>query len=179
MSLNDCSPKEMMIRKEASTDIQDIRRLNDLVFAGLVEGIIVDSIRDRCREALSLVAVHRDQIVGHIFFSPVAISGMNGIEAMGLGPMAVFPEYQRKGIGKALITRGIQELQKVGCAMVVVLGHAEYYPKFGFIPASRYNLKCQWEGIPDNVFMVKFLKSEKKGRLTGIVRYRKEFEAAV
>lgn len=167
-----------MIRKETSKDIQDIRRLNDLVFADPAEGAIVDAIRDRCPDALSLVAVEGAQIIGHIFFSPVAINGMNGIEAMGLGPMAVLPEYQRKGIGKALITKGIQELEKAGCAVVVVLGHPEYYPKFGFVPGSRYSLKSQWEGIPDNVFMARFLNSEKIGKIGGIVRYRKEFGEA-
>jgi putative acetyltransferase len=169
----------MMIQKETSADVQEICRLNDVVFGGPVEGTIVDAIRDRCSDALSLVAVEEAQIVGHIFFSPVAILGMNGIEAMGLGPMAVLPEYQRQGIGKALIKKGIQELEKAGCAVVVVLGHADYYPKFGFAPASQYGLKSQWEGIPDDVFMARFLNNEKMGRIGGIVRYRKEFEAAV
>lgn len=174
-----CSSKEMMIRNETKTDIQEIRRLNNLVFTGSVEGTIVDAIRDRCPDALSLVAVEGAQIIGHIFFSPVAINGMKVIEAMGLGPMAVLPEYQRKGIGKALITKGIQELGKAWCTVVVVLGHAEYYPKFGFAPASRYGLKSQWEEIPDDVFMVIILNIEKIGMIGGIVRYRTEFEAAV
>jgi putative acetyltransferase len=112
-------------------------------------------------------------------FSPVAINGMKGIEAMGLGPIAVLPEYQRKGIGNALIEKGIRELEKAGCAVVVVLGHAEYYPKFGLAPASRYGLKCQWEGIPDDVFMVRFLDRERIDKTNGIVRYRNEFDTAV
>ncbi len=169
----------MMIRKEEKKDIQDIRSLTDLVFGGPVEGTIIDAIRENCPYALSLVAVKEAQIVGHIFFSPVAISGLDGIEAMGLGPMAVLPEYQRKGIGKALIEKGIRELPKAGCAVVVVLGHAEYYSKLGFAPASRYGLKSQWEGIPDDAFMVRFLNKEKMDGIGGIVRYRQEFEAAV
>jgi len=169
----------MIIRKEATKDIQEIRRLNDLVFAGPLEGTIVDAIRGRCTDPLSLVAVDGDQIIGHIFFSPVAINGMKGIEAMGLGPMAVLPEYQRKGIGKALITKGIRELEKAGCVVVVVLGHADYYPRVGFAPASRYGLKCQWEEILDDVFMVRFLNRDRIGKTSGIVRYRKEFDAAV
>jgi putative acetyltransferase len=128
---------------------------------------------------LSLVAVEGDRIIGHIFFSPVDISGMQGGEAMALGPMAVLPEYQRIGVGKALVTRGIQELEKVGCAVVVVLGHADYYPNFGFAPASRYDLKCPWEGVPDEVFMVRFLNSAKIASTRGIVRYRHEFDAAI
>ena len=168
-----------MIRTESSKDIGDIRRLNGLVFSGPVEGSIVDAIRNRCPEALSLVAVEDDRIIGHIFFSPVSIDGVNGISTMGLGPMAVLPEYQRKGIGTALITRGVKELEKSGCAMIVVLGHEDYYPKFGFVSASQHDLKCQWEGIPDDAFMVKFLKKDKKGIISGTVRYMKEFDSTV
>jgi len=164
-----------MIRKETTKDILDIRMLNDLVFAGPVEGSIVDAIRKRSTESLSLVAVVDDKIIGHIFFSPVEIDKLNGIQAMGLGPMAVLPEYQRQGIGTALVKQGIKQLQQSGCAVVVVLGHAEYYPRFGFSPASRHGLKCQWDGVPDDAFMVKFLKPDYDGVVSRTVQYMKEF----
>jgi putative acetyltransferase len=169
----------MNIRKETPADFPSIRRLNDLVFAGPVEGTIVGAVRENCPGALSLVAVAGDRIVGHLFFSPVEIDGMSGNEAMGLGPLAVLPDFQRQGIGAALVAAGLRELEKSGCAVVVVLGHAGYYPRFGFVPASRYRLHSQWPGIPDDVFMVRFLKNEKAGPLSGTVRYRKEFDAAV
>ena len=169
----------MNTRKETPADVPSIRRLNDLVFAGPVEGTIVDALRESCPDALSLVAVEGDRIVGHIFFSPVAINGLSGVEAMGLGPMAVLPDFQRKGSGAALVAAGLRELEKSGCAVVVVLGHAGYYPRFGFVPASRFRLHCQWPGVPDEVFMVRFLKNEKAGLVNGTVRYRKEFDAAV
>jgi putative acetyltransferase len=167
------------IRKETPADIPSIRRLNDLVFAGPVEGTIVDAVRESCPGALSLVAVEGDRIVGHLFFSPVEIDGMSGNEAMGLGPLAVLPDLQRQGIGAALVAAGLRELEKSGCAVVVVLGHAGYYPRFGFVPASRHRLHSQWPDIPDDVFMVRFLKNEKAGLVSGAVRYRKEFDAAV
>jgi len=169
----------MLIRRESIPDIKGIRALNDLVFQGPAEGTIVDAIRDSCADALSLVAVEGDQIIGHIFFSPVMMDGMKGTEAMGLGPMAVRPEYQRKGIGKALITQGLNELKASGCAVVVVLGHAEYYPKFGFSPAIRYGLKCQWTGVPEDAFMVMFLKKDAEGVVRGTVRYMSEFNEAL
>ncbi len=169
---------KILIRKEIPTDIPDIRRLNDLAFHGPVEGSIVDALRERCPDVLSLVAVQGGRIVGHLFFSPVEINGITGTEAMGLGPMAVLPKFQRKGIGKALINEGIRMLEQSGCAVVVVLGHTEYYPQFGFVPASQYGLKSQWEGIPADVFMVRFLKKEKIGLVSGIVRYQREFGTA-
>ncbi len=170
--------RKMLIRAEIPADIPDIRRLNDLAFHGPVERSIVDALRERCPDVLSLVAVEGNRIVGHLFFSPVEINGMTGTEAMGLGPMAVLPKFQRKGIGKALINEGIRKLQQSGCAVVVVLGHTEYYPQFGFVPASQYGLKSQWDGIPADVFMVRFLNKEKIGLVSGIVRYQREFDAA-
>ena len=98
---------------------------------------------------------------------------------MGLGPMAVLPEYQKQGIGTTLITEGISQLQQLGCAIVVVLGHAEYYPKFGFSPASGHGLKCQWDGVPDSAFMVRFLRKDFDGVVRGVVKYMKEFNEAV
>ncbi len=168
-----------MIRKETAKDFRDIRELHDRVFSGPTEGSIVDGIRKGNPDALSLVAVVNDRIVGHIFFSPVAIGGLDAIPAMGLGPMAVLPEHQKQGIGAALVTRGIQLLQESGCAMVFVLGHAGYYPRFGFSPASRHGFTCQWDGAPDDAFMVKFLRKEYDGVVGGTVEYLPEFNEAV
>ena len=167
------------LRREAAADIPAVRALNDLAFGGTVEGAIVDALRAGCTGALSLVAEEGGRVVGHIFFSPVAVAGMSGTEAMGLAPMAVAPDRQRRGIGAALIGHGLQELLRRGCSLVVVLGHPEYYPRFGFVPAARYGLRCQWEGVPEEAFMVRFLVPARKGTVSGVVRYRKEFDAAV
>ena len=92
--------------------------------------------------------------------------------------MAVLPERQRQGIGSALVTQGVEQLREMGCALVVVLGHAGFYKKFGFSPASRHGLACQWEGVPDEAFMVRFLKGGSDGVVRGTVRYPQEFDAA-
>jgi len=98
---------------------------------------------------------------------------------MGLGPMAVHPEFQRRGIVSALVTEGLNQLQVSGCIVIVVVGHAEYYPRFGFSPAGKHGLKCPWGGVPEDVFMVKFTKNDHDGVVGGTEKYSKEFNDAV
>ena len=112
------------------------------------------------------------RIAGHILFSPVtAVPGVTGV---GLGPMAVTPEQQRRGIGAALIDAGLARLRAVGCPFVVVLGHHEYYTRFGFVPASRHGLRCEWD-VPDESFMVHVLDAGATAAAAGLIRYRPEF----
>jgi putative acetyltransferase len=168
------------IRCEQPEDIEAIQVLNHRAFGGPTEASIVDAIRAVCPEVMSLVAVDEGQIVGHIFFSPVSVFGESGtIEGMGLGPMAVLPEFQRQGIGLALIQAGIKLVRQKNHPFVIVLGHPEYYPRFGFVPASRYGLAPQWEGIPDEAFMVLLLDETAKADLSGIARYLDEFDQAI
>ena len=165
------------IGPEEPGDIAEVRALNERAFGQPDEAGIVDSIRTACPDVVSLVAVDGGQVVGHIFFSPVLVSGESGtVQGMGLAPMAVLPENQRQGIGSLLVRAGIEALHKQKCPFIIVLGHPKYYPRFGFVPASRHDLSCQWDGIPDDVFMVLIL--EKKGMVdvSGIARYRDEFD---
>ena len=94
---------------------------------------------------------------------------------MGLAPMAVMPDYQNQGIGSMLVNEGLSQLKEWGYPFVIVLGHPEYYPRFGFKPALLYGLKCQWEGVPDEAFMAVILNEEKMNGVAGVVRYRDEF----
>ncbi|MGH8284998.1 MAG: GNAT family N-acetyltransferase [Steroidobacteraceae bacterium] len=91
-----------------------------------------------------------------------------------LGPMAVLPEYQRQGIGSKLVEAGNQRLKDAGCPSVIVVGHADYYPRFGFRPASAHRIECEWE-VPDNVFMLLVLDQTKMQGVSGLARYRDEF----
>jgi len=94
---------------------------------------------------------------------------------MGLGPLAVLPDSQRRGIGSALIKAGLEMLRQRACPFLIVLGHPTYYPRFGFQPASKHGLSCQWPGVPDDVFMALILDPEQMRNVRGIARYRDEF----
>src|SRR5437879_13678113 len=94
---------------------------------------------------------------------------------MGLGPMAVLPEHQRQGVGSRLVRRGLDILRERGCPFVVVVGHPEYYPRFGFEPASRHGLASQWEGVPDAAFMVLVLDAPALTGVAGGAEDREEF----
>ena len=167
------------IREERPEDVPAVRAVNEMAFPEPVEADIVDKIRAACRETLSLVAADGDTIVGHIFFSPVNVTEDHGsLQGMGLGPMAVVPERQRQGIGSQLVEAGLREMRARQCPFVIVLGHPEYYPRFGFRPASGFGLSCQWDGIPDDVFMVFVLDESALTRVSGVVRYRDEFDEA-
>ena len=166
----------MIVRQERPQDIAGIRRLNEQAFGQPAEADLVDLLRARGKVILSLVAAQGDLIVGHILFSPVMIeSEGNLFAAAGLAPMAVLPELQKQGIGSQLVEHGLEQCRKTGHECVVVLGHAEYYPRFGFVPASRYGLKCEYD-VPDEVFMaLELRKGALKGR-EGIARYEPEFK---
>jgi putative acetyltransferase len=126
-----------------------------------------------------LVAARGERIVGHILFSPVKIEGDDSVvEGMGLAPMAVLPEYQRQRIGTALVESGLASLREGSCPFVVVLGHPEYYPRFGFEPASKHAVRCQWEGVPDEAFMILVLDDSVMKGVSGVARYRDEFDQA-
>lgn len=168
------------IREECAADYDAVRIVNDRAFGAPEEGNIVEKLRNTCRETLSLVAVSDERIVGHIFFSPVTV-GPVGRQVMGLGlaPMAVMPEFQRQGIGSFLVEDGIRRIRDTDCPFILVVGHADYYPRFGFEPARPYGLQCQWEGVPDEAFMILRLDTSRMNQVSGVARYRDEFDEAM
>ena len=101
-------------------------------------------------------------------------SESTSFSAIGLGPMSVLPSLQRGGIGSKLVINGLQECQNLGNEIVIVLGHPEYYPRFGFIPASNYGIKCEYD-VPDEVFMALELHPGALSGRSGIVKYQPEF----
>jgi putative acetyltransferase len=135
----------------------------------------VDVLRACGKATLSLVAVEDGRIVGHMLFSPVTIEARDQtFLAVGLAPMAVLPERQRRGIGSQLVEVGLLECRNAGYECVVVLGHPTYYPRFGFVPASRYGLKSEFE-VPDEAFMVVGWHGGVLKEGGGVVRYQPEF----
>ena len=168
------------IRPEQPDDIAAVRAINEAAFGEPTEATIVDSLRARCADAVSLVAEEDDRILGHIFFSPVTVAGAReAARGMGLAPMAVLPERQRQGIGSLLVKAGIDTLREQCCQFIIVLGHPEYYPRFGFVSAADQGLSCQWDGVPDEAFMVLILDEPAMADVSGTARYRDEFDQAM
>lgn len=166
----------MLIRPETSADYKAITYVEEHA-CGLNEANLVQVLRFHHKVILSLVAVMNEQVVGHILFSPVVIEATEGvINAVGLGPMGVLPQFQRQGIGSALVRNGLEALRKDNYTAVVVLGHPEFYPRFGFSPSVVYGIKSQYD-VPDDVFMVAELVPGALLGKSGTVVYSPEFSS--
>jgi putative acetyltransferase len=165
------------IREEGPGDFAAIRAVHLDAFSTPAEAGLVDALRAAGALSLSLVAEVGGRVVGHIAFSPVTVDGPEGSwRGLGLAPMAVVSACQRKGIGSALVREGLARLENAGEAFAVVLGHSHYYPRFGFVPASRHGLR--WDRpVPDEAFLVRELRPWGLDGVRGVVRYRPEFEA--
>jgi putative acetyltransferase len=165
----------MKIRAEKLEDVEGVHRVNVAAFGRESEANLVESLRG-ITSTFSFVAVKSEQIVGHIFFSPVTLKEecADDLLILGLAPVAVLPDYQRQGIGSLLIQHGLKECDRLGFKAVVVLGSPEYYPRFGFTPAKEKGLKCEYT-VPDEAFMVLELESGALENCSGTVQYRSEF----
>ena len=165
----------MTIRPEVPEDVSRVRHVNELAFGQPAEADLVERLRQAGIDSLSLVA-EDDAVVGHILFTPVVVeSAGRRVLGMGLAPMAVLPDRQRQGIGSQLVRRGLDILRERGCPFVVVVGHPAFYPRFGFEPASIHGLACQWEGVPDAAFMVLVLDEHAMAGVSGLAKYKDEF----
>ncbi len=167
------------IRPEKSSDHAAVDEVNRLAFGRDAEAQLVAKLReaDGRDQPLSLVAVRDDQVVGHILFSPILIETDGGnVAAMALAPMAVLSDYQGQGIGSALVREGLESCRRAKHRIVVVLGHADYYPRFGFKPAKRYGLRSPFT-VPDEAFMAMALVPGGLDDICGVVRYPAAFDA--
>jgi putative acetyltransferase len=157
------------VRPEAAPDHDDIRRVHELAFAPSPgEARLVDELRkagDLVSE-LCLVAVEDGEVVGHIAYSRARVE--SGHEVLSLAPMGVLPDSQRSGIGSALVRESLERAADTGFPLVTVLGHSEYYPRFGFEPAAPLGLVDPY-GAPPEAWMAKRLPSyvpEARGLVT-------------
>lgn len=167
----------MIIRKERPEDYNKVFVVVKSAFktakhSDKTEQNLVVSLRNSNAyiPELSLVAEVNDEIVGHILFTKINISNQ---EEIALAPLAVLPEYQRQGIGKALIKKGHEIAKKLGYNYCVVLGDENYYPLSGYVPASQYGILAPFD-VPDANFMAIKL-CENANTITGTVKYAKEF----
>jgi putative acetyltransferase len=167
---------KVKIRPEIPSDYPTIAQVHMLAFARENEAKLVDRIRDSDRyiPQLSLVAQFNDMVVGHILFSQVDLVGKNSVRVLALAPLAVLPKWQNRGIGSALVQESLKLAEGRSEAFVIVLGHPQFYPKFGFEPAIRYGITCSFS-VPEEVFMAKPLPTRSEID-RGTIVYPKTFE---
>ena len=169
------------IRPEAPADVDAVHRLTEAAFAASElghhgEAQLVDTLRAECPESLSLVAVKDDEVVGHILFTTATLTSPSGTPetGMGLAPMSVSPGLQKQGVGSRLIRDGLDRLRAQGTPFVIVLGHPDYYPKFGFERAVDHGVQSDFPDLAPEHFMIQWLD----GRTSspgGVARYHSAF----
>jgi putative acetyltransferase len=138
------------IRDERPGDEAAIFAVNEGAFGQPAEARLVDALRAADAAVVSLVAEVDGEIVGHILFSEVTLDPPRGVaDTIALAPVAVRPGLQRGGIGSALIEEGLRRCAKLGYGAAVLLGHPSYYPRFGFLPAHRFGLRCEFPSPPE------------------------------
>ncbi len=169
---------DIHVRPETPRDEQAIRHVNEVAFGRPNEADIADRVRASSGFVpdLSLVAVSGGQIVGHVMFSEATVQGDgNSWTVLALGPVAVLPAFQRKGVGTTVIETGLIRAAELGYRAVVLIGHPTYYPRFGFVPASRFGLKPAIT-VPDDVFMARLLRPDGLDGVEGQFSFPKAFD---
>jgi putative acetyltransferase len=164
----------MLIRAEEPRDWTAVYAVNVSAFETPAEANLVGALREQAQPLVSLIAEDNGAIVGQIMFSPVSLSGHPALKIMGLAPMAVAPEHQRKGIGSALVRAGLEQCKDLGFGAVVVLGHPAYYPRFGFSPSTRFGIASEYD-VPEEVFMVVELQAGFLRGASGTIKYHAAF----
>ncbi len=166
----------MRVRDEIAADHSAVHAVLAAAFPSDAEARLVDALRGRTEPQVSLVAVDSsDRVIGHILFTPVEIrDGAHRSRAMGLAPLAVSPECQRTGIGSALVAAGLSACAAADEHVVVVLGHPDYYPRFGFRRAWDFGLYYGSPG-PNPAFMVCEMEHGALGGRNGEVVYHAAF----
>ncbi|WP_416728691.1 GNAT family N-acetyltransferase [Fictibacillus sp. JL2B1089] len=165
---------------------EDYKKTEELVrsafeseeFSDKKEHLLVNRIRktEAFVPELSLIAENSHQeIIGHILFSKVKIvNETKAVESLALAPVSVIPEYQNKGVGSLLINFALSAAKELGYQSVIVLGHPDYYPKFGFKRASTWGIQAPFD-VPDEVFMALELTENSLADVTGVVQYSESF----
>ena len=172
--------REIIIRQETAADIAAVQALLIDAFGEDKEAKLVAALRrnpDVFVPQLSLVAVTAAQVVGHIFFSKVKIvdQAAHEVVSLALAPMAVAPGFQKHGIGRRLMVHGLAAARDNGFRSVIVLGHENYYPRFGFVPTSRWHIQPPFQ-VPAHVYLGLELEEGSLQHVSGTVQYPAEFE---
>jgi len=155
-----------------------IHEIHVLAFGRGNEARLAENLRKSSSfiPGLSIVALREGRIVGDILFSLISIqTGTDTLPALALAPMAVHPDFQNQGIGSQIVRQGLDHCRKLGHKIVIVVGHPDYYPRFGFIPARPKGLEAPFP-VPDEAFMVMELERGALDGIAGMVKYPAPFE---
>lgn len=162
------------IREELPEDIAAIYHVEEQAFGQPNEASLVDALRRHGVFVLSLVGVQDGEIVGHILFTHGTIEDDDSeFDALALGPLAVLPDYQNQGIGSQLMEEGLVMCKEAGHKVVFLLGHPNYYPRFGFVKGSTKGIGNEYNA--DDAFMVKELREGVLQGIKGVAKYHPEF----
>ena len=165
-----------LIREERPEDAEAVHALLVAAFGREAEARLVERLRASGKIACALVAEEKGLALGHMVFSQIAVeSGEGAIPVLALAPLAVVPAFQRLGIGSALVSAGLERCRMERHSSVMVVGDPLYYGRFGFVPASRFGLKCPFP-VPEEAFMAIELEPGALAQVSGVVRYGHEFD---
>jgi putative acetyltransferase len=171
--ITDAAP--VVVRPESRTDQSTVRLIHIVAFPSSSEALLVDDLRILSRSFISLVAEAGSSVVGHILFSPATLTGHSNLNLMALAPMAVLPEWQRRGVGTQLVLEGLAACRERGVQACVVIGHPDYYSRFGFQPAANFGLSSGFD-VSEEFFMAMELVPDALQGRGGQVRYHPLFE---
>lgn len=170
----------LTIRSEAPGDAAGIRAVHLAAFDTPAEADLVERIRnsERYRPAFSILAVDDGEVVGHALLSYAELHHRDiARPVLVLAPLAVAPQRQHRGVGTALMHECIGRADHAGEPLIVLTGHPDYYPRFGFRPASRYGITPP-EALPDEVFLARPLTGYQE-TFRGELRYPPAFDGVL
>lgn len=164
----------LRLRDETAEDYPEVHELVTAAFGQPGEARLVAALRVAGATTLSLVAESEGMIVGHVLYSPVTVEHAE-VPLLGLAPLSVLPARQRRGVGSLLMRESLARARALGYRGVVLLGHPEYYPRFGFRPAHQFGLRCIYDA-PLEAFMALALYANGLDGIEGTVRYHAAFD---
>jgi putative acetyltransferase len=168
---------KIVIEAETEGDYEQITKLHTVAFSRDGEARLVEKLRKTSIyiPELSLVAKYRNTIIGHILFYPIKINTRRKkCNSLALAPISVIPRFQNGKVGSRLISEGLEKAKKLGFKSVIVVGHSEYYPRFGFEKASKYGISAPFD-VPDNAFFAIELEKDGLKNCSGTIEYPSEY----
>ena len=165
----------LTIRQERESDRDGMQHVHRLAFPTPAEADLVSRLRDEGAVCASIVATDSDRVVGHALFSIAHLQfASETLEIGALGPVAVLPDQQRRGIGSAMIRAGLDRCKALGLPATIVLGHPSYYPRFGFERADTWSIRCTYDAPPE-AFMIAWAATPLNG--PGLAKYHPAFDS--